>query len=265
MRMVKTVKSKIKVFIFTFLCSVLMISSVVSGDVGVTSSLKVASGSVDIVKSCYNDACDNAGFSRGIGILSFDTTDNLILFKSFYYTSNSYDKRCVFMESLLKGIKSSSLGPKEKNKIYNFIASQDTEVSQALKYLTEDTSADLVQARKWLAPFTGGISTFTGLLTLLVFLFLGIGLLVDVAYLALPSLQLILERGDDKKKPFGVSAEAWRVNKEIASDFNNTKNEISEYLKKRTPVIIVCAICIGYLISGKVYEILAYLANAFGA
>ena len=263
MRMVKTVKSKIKVFIFTFLCSVLMISSVVNGDV--LASLKVAPDTVTIVHEASFNALNSLLSTGWSSVLTVSYTDNMIYFNSDTYMRMDYDLRCDYMELLLKNIKASSLGPKEKNKVYNFIASQDTEVSQALKYLTEDTSTDLVQARKWLAPFTGGISTFTGLLTLLVFLFLGIGLLVDVAYLALPSLQLILERGDDKKKPFGVSAEAWRVNKEIASDFNNTKNEISEYLKKRTPVIIVCAICIGYLISGKVYEILAYLANAFGA
>lgn len=240
--------------------SVLIFGTTVCADA--TASLKVASGSVSVVQTAHSNAASEAGFG-GNGIISVDTSNNIIYFHSSNYVSLDYDTRSVYMETFLKNIKASSLGAKEKNAIYNFIASQDTEVSQALKYLTEDTKTDLVHARKWLAPFTGGISTFTGLLTLLIFLFLGIGILMDVAYLALPGLQLILERGDDKKKPFGVSAEAWRVNKEVAMDYKNTKNEITEYLKKRVPVIIVCAICIGYLISGKVYEALTYVANAF--
>lgn len=229
---------------------------------GATASLKVASGSMTVIQTAHENASSAVGLGEN-GIISIDGSNNIVYFHGSNYIALDYDIRSAYMETLLKNIKASSLGAKEKNAIYNFIASQDTEVSQALKYLTEDTKTDLVNARKWLAPFTGGISTFTGLLTLLIFLFLSIGILMDVAYLALPGLQLILERGNDKKKPFGVSVEAWRVNKEIAMDYKNTKNEVTEYLKKRVPVIIVCAICIGYLVSGKVYEALTYMANAF--
>lgn len=226
-----------------------------------TASLKVAYGSTSAVQTAQNDASAAVG---GANIVS--VSGDIISFDNGAYTNLSVDKRKLYMEVFLKSIKSNgSLGAKERNSIYNFIASQDTEITQALKYITEDTSADLVRARKWLAPFTGGISTFTGLLSILVFLFLGVGLLMDVAYLALPGLQLLLERGDPKKKPFGVSVEAWRVNREVASDYKNSKNEITEYLKKRVPIILVCAICIGYLVSGQIYDALAYFANAFSS
>lgn len=242
------------------LITIMMLGITVSADV--TASLDIASGSVTAVQTADTVATDSIG--KGYGIVSVDSTDAVVHFDGKEYEELSYNERTKFMTAFLQSIKASGLGAKEKNSIYNFIASQDTEVHQAIKYLTEDTSADLATARLWLAPFTGGLGTVIGVLVLIIFIFLGVGILWDVAYLALPPLQLVLERGDDTKKPFGVSAEAWKANREVALDYKNTKNEIGEYLKRRVPVIIVCAICIGYLISGKVYEILTYVANAFG-
>lgn len=234
----------------------------ISVSADVTASLDIAAGSVSDVQVADEVACDAIG--GGTGIVSVDATNHVVHFDGKEYEELSYNERTKYMTAFLQSIKASGLGAKEKNSIYNFIASQDTEVHQAIKYLTEDTSADLATARLWLAPFTGGLGTVIGILVLIIFIFLGLGILWDVAYLALPPLQLILERGDDTKKPFGVSAEAWKANREVALDYKNTKNEIGEYLKKRIPVILVCAICVGYLISGKVYEILTYVANAFG-
>lgn len=248
-----------------FILTVFMVISMmrISAFADVTASHVIASGSKAHVEVA-NTAGENAvGQGNIADILSVSAYDDVINFHGDRYENLDPDEKEAYMLAALSSIKSSNLGAKEKNSIYNFIASQDNEVTQALKYLTEDTRSDLASARKWLAPFTGGISTFTGILSVLVFLFLGVGILMDVAYLALPGLQLILERGDDKKKPFGVSIEAWKINREVAMDYKNSKNEITEYLKKRVPVILVCAICIGYLISGQIYDIFSHIANAF--
>lgn len=227
-----------------------------------TASLRVASGTVSVVEQADSNAVNAIG--KGNNIVTVDYSDCIVSFNSEEYEVLEYKDRTKYMETFLSHIKSSNLGAKEKNSVYNFIASQDTEVHQSIKYLTEDTSADLATARTWLAPFTGGLGTVIGVLVLVIFIFLGVGILWDIAYLALPPLQFFLERGEEHKKPFGVSAEAWKANREVALDYKNTKSEITEYLKKRVPVILICAICIGYLISGKVYEILTYVANAFG-
>lgn len=233
----------------------------------VTATLKISPNSIIAVETANTKAAEAAGnnYEKHHFIVVVRENEGIVEFHSDKYANLSLGERRAFMEEFLKGIKASNLGSKEKNSIYNFIASQDTEVSQALRYLTEDTSADLVKARKWISPVTGWIGTLTGVLSVLIFLFLGVGILIDLSYLAIPTLQFFLERGHPEKKPLAVSAEAWRVNKEVANDFRNTKNEITEYLKKRVPVILVCAICVGYLISGKIYEILTYFANAFGA
>lgn len=240
-------------------------------DDNAVSSLRVGNSAALIIqKDIGNDLASAAtkgtgSNNRAAGSGSIITASgDTIYFHSDKYMAMSRENREAYMSALLSGIKSNGdLGTMVKNKTYNFILGQDEEITQALKYLTEDTSADLAKARKWFLPFTGGISTVMGVFSIVVFLFLGVSIFWDVAYLALPGLQLFLERGDDRRKPFGVSAEAWRVNREIANDYHNSKNEVSTYLKARIPVIFACAVCIAYLISGKIYEILGYVAGAF--
>lgn len=253
------------------LIGVLLCGLVVSaGDYG-KSTLKIGAGLMTEMRSIAENASNatkgtgsNGRFKNSGNIVKCNDNTGVVTFDNNLYMSMDLDNRKAYMKALLSGIKSSgSLGTKAKNQAYNFFYNQDEEVTQALKYLTEDTSADLARARKWFMPFTGGIGTIMGVFAILVFLFLGVSVLWDVAYLALPGLQLFLERGDDRRKPFGVSAEAWRVNREVANDYKNSKNEVTTYLKARVPIIMACAVCVAYLISGKVYEIMGYFANAF--
>ena len=74
---------------------------------------------------------------------------------SSVYAMLDIDKKDTFMEASLSAVSKSGLGVKVKNKVYNFIANQDTAVSSAIKLLAEDTTADFVTASKWLKPFSG--------------------------------------------------------------------------------------------------------------
>lgn len=261
-------KGKIRLVVLAVIVGVLL-GGIVAGATQV-STVTVGRNDSEMIKSLCNTAAtsksistSNQSAAKAIVTIGYGNNSGIISFHNGTYMKLSLDERKAYMSDVLSGIKASSLGTVSKNKLYNFFYEQDSEVTQALKYLTEDTSADLARARKWFLPFTGGIGTAMGVFSLVVFMFLGVSSLWDVAYLALPGLQLVLERGDDKKRPFGVSTEAWKVNREIANDYNNSKSVISAYLRRRVPVIMVCAVCIVYLVSGKVYEMLGYFANAF--
>lgn len=249
----------LKALILMLICTMLMC----------TTSVMAASDTVDAVVTIQpglaevSTICKNANAEvGGKNILSYNSNDGSLTFdNSLYSTLESLDKR-AFMETALATTRECRLGTKNKNKVYNFIAEQDSPVANAVKYLEGDVSADFVEAKAWFAPFSGPVSTVLGVLSLLIFLFMGASMLFDIAYLVLPGFQMVVERGEPDKRPFGVSNEAWKANREIA-DANNSSNCMSVYLKKRIPVILLIAICLGYLISGQIYSLLIWFIDAF--
>lgn len=219
--------------------------------------------SVEKNKASISTICSTANDSVGKQILKYNSGKGSLTFNNVKYSSLDYDDKVLFMEKALSATRKSGLGVKTKNKVYNFISDQDSPVASSVRYLQTDASADFVEAKSWIAPFTGPISTVMGVLCLLIFIFLSLSIIVDLAYLALPGVQLLCERGELNKRPFGVSTEAWKTNKKYSSE-NISENIITCYLKKRVPVIIVISICLSYLISGKIYSILVFFMDAFG-
>ena len=183
-----------------------------------------------------------------------------LAFNQTMYSKLSNKKKATFMETALRAVKDSSLGAVEKNSVYNFIANQDDATSRAVSYLVESTTPDFVKAMKIIRPFNGVIGTVMGVISVAVFLFLSIGILFDVFYIAIPGIHVILERGESNRRPFGVSREAWLTYREIVQDFKS-ENILWAYFKRRIPVVLVVAILLGYLISGKIYDVLTMFIN----
>lgn len=224
----------------------------------VDSVVSVVSGSAEISRIC-SQANNSVG---GTKILEYDSANGVLGFKNSTYSSLDIEQKRTFMETALSATKECGLGTQQKNKVYNFIADQDSTTSAAMKYLKSDTSADFVAAQAWFRPFSNPISTIMGVLCLLIFIFMGLSMVFDIAYLVLPGFQLILERGDEHKRPFGVSKEAWKANRETES-VNVSDNVLTVYLKKRIPVMLLIAICLGYLISGKIYDLFIWFIDAY--
>ena len=250
-------KYKIKKFL---LLSILMVVSSCQIVFAETSVDSVA----DVVKNSgvVQQICHLANTVSGRHIMSYDASNGSLTFSNAEYSKLDSDEKHTFMGKVLSCVKSSSLGPQQKNKVYNFIVSQDSATTAAMKYLKSDTSADFVSAQGWFRPFSSPISTVMGFLCIVIFVFLALSMVFDIAYLILPGFQLLVEHGEPNKKPFGVSNEAWKTNREIANA-NNTENVMSVYMKKRVPVILLIAICLGYLISGKIYDLVVYFIDAF--
>lgn len=207
------------------------------------------------------DICTQANNSIGKEILSYDSSTGLLRFSNKLYKDLDTDDKEEFMETALSAVRKSGMYASNKQGVYNFIASQDTAISGAMKYLQSDAGADLAEAKKYFAPFSGVIGTILGLLSLLTFMFLGLSITFDVFYLVLPFFQGIVDK-EDGRKPFGVSNEAWKA-KEDAAVSTEYKNSLSLYFRRRLGVIVAVAIAIGYLISGKLYDIVVYLIDAF--
>lgn len=216
--------------------------------------------------SALNVVCARANAVVGSGnsskILNYDSKHGVLYFSNQKYSNLDTDTRKEFMKTALKLTAESSLGTQAKSKAYNFIADQDAPVTQAIRYLQSDASADLVEAQNWLRPFSGVMGTVMGVVALMTFIFLTASVIFDLAYLSLPMVQGILEHGEENKRPFGVSREAYRSLRDVEKN-PKFKGILSIYFQRRLPVFIGIAICLGYVVSGNIYDFIIFFVDNF--
>ena len=211
-----------------------------------------------------SSVCAQANATVGEEILVYTGNDGMLTFSNKLYSELDMEQKREFMKVALAATKETSLGVQQQNKLYNFIYEQDNSVSAAVRYLQSDTSADFVAAKAWFRPFSSPLSTVMGVLCLMIFIFMGLSIVFDCAYLALPFFQGLLERGEERKRPFGVSREAWAANREVETDERH-RGVFTLYLGKRIPAIILMSLCLGYVISGYIYDIVIYFIDAFSS
>jgi hypothetical protein len=248
--------------IILFMCLTISVYGDTGSGVSVDSSITVESNSAEIANIC-NQANNSIGLVRD-KVLNYKSSgsNGLLTFSNKNYSKLDSDEKETFMETALKATTKTGLNAKTKNKVYNFIASQDTPVTSAMKYLQSDANADFLEAKKWFDPFSGVVGTILGVLCVAVFMFTGVSIVFDICYLVLPGVQAVLERGEDNKKPFGVSVEAYTALRDAEKD-TEYRNVVAIYLKRRVLLLIIMSVCIGYLISGQIYDIVAFFIDAF--
>lgn len=257
--MTKVKQSRLVCVILVIVSVILLLSEPVFASSDVDSVTTVVTGSAEVAKICSQA---NNSLGTGTKILNYNSSTGELSFSNSSYGVLDIEDKRVFMEKALSATKECNLGTQQKNKVYNFIAEQDSTISAAMKYLKTDTSADFVTAKAWFRPFSNPISSVMGILCLLIFIFMALSMVFDIAYLVLPGFQLILEHGEEHKRPFGVSKEAWKANREVEKS-DNDSSILTVYLKKRIPVIFLVALCLGYLISGKIYDLFIWFIDAY--
>lgn len=215
--------------------------------------------SATITKIC-KDSNNSVG---GVTILTYTGRDGLLSFSNTEYNTLSISDKEKFMETSLYLVKESKLGSQIKNKMYNFIAEQDSTTSAAVKFLRSDASTDFVSAAAWFKPFGSVAGVILGVVALFIFMFIGLSILFDICYLALPFVKLFFK---EKGKPKVISKEAYtaEIDAEESARGGVYQSSISLYLRRRIPALIVICIAVGYLISGQIYDIVAFFVDSFG-
>lgn len=201
-------------------------------------------------------------YAGGKTILKYNSTTCVLTFSNKLYSELEYDEKVSFMEDTLSYITKASFSGQTKSRVYNFIASQDSTITNAMKYLSADANADFIEAKKWFDPFTGVVGVIMGVLALMIFTSLGLSIMMDISYLTLPMIRVALEREDNSRRPLFVSNEAWKTVLEVERA-GGSKTLLGVYLKKRVVMILVLAICLGYLLSGRIYSAIIYIMDAF--
>lgn len=193
---------------------------------------------------------------------SYDLVLEVLMSK--YKTLSSADKQKV-MEIALTTIDNSQISKMNKTRLYNKIAELDESVSSLVRQLSNDVKADFASGYNMFKPFSGVIGTVLGVLCLAIFIMLGISIIIDIAYITLPFIQIALtDRVEKKSKVSIVSSEAIKA-VEAAHNSAGTEyiNPMGYYLKHKVKQFIALGICLLYLVSGQIYDLMAEIIDMF--
>lgn len=207
---------------------------------------------------------ENANNEVGKKILIYE--NDILTFKNKIYADMSYDEKKDFMYEALNGVKRSGLSASNKNKVYNFISEQDGDVEAAIRYVAEDTQSDLAKARGILRPFSGWVGIILGVLSLAIFMFMSLTMILDISYITIPVFNQVFGRKDKKTgreiNPLFVSADAWRAVKDSETP-GCDQTALQIYLRTRVISLILMSVCLMYLVSGKIYDAMAWFVDSF--
>lgn len=179
------------------------------------------------------------------------------------YKKLENEKQQKTMQVALDGIYNSDISRTAKNKIYNELCSLDETTSALVRELSTDVRADFGKAMGWFRPFSGWVGWLLGSIALLLFMLLGLTMVVDIAYISLPAVQLLLT-DDTKNRAKFVSHEAYSAVKEQQSKSGvEYKSPMVLYLKAKTVQFAAIFICLLYLVSGQLYVLLASMMDYF--
>ncbi|MEC2463370.1 hypothetical protein P9X10_00465 [Bacillus cereus] len=179
-----------------------------------------------------------------------------------YQKLSTVDKR-ELMKHTFTEVENSSMGGRDRSRLYNFIEEQDEGTASAVRHLSTNVTTDFVSANSLMRPFTSPISTFLGLACIVIFFMLAIAITVDICFLTIPMFQAFVMR-NDKNRPSYISQEAWDSLLIAESNLGNgTYNLWGTYLKNRTKTMVLVGITLGYLIAGQMFDLAIFIVDVF--
>lgn len=192
--------------------------------------------------------------SAGFPLTTYTAADGLFSFNNRDYAELSKPDRRTLMETVLGGTRESGLAATRKNKLYNFIADQDTAVTAAIKTFQTQAGADVNSASNWMRPVMGPLSTILGVLCLIIFISMMLSVTIDLAFMTLPPLAAMLSR-EDGKRPLFVSQAAVSAVKisEASSTSQGSKDSIIIYLRTRVLAWVLVTTTLLLLITGQIW------------
>ena len=195
--------------------------------------------------------------------LALDGTDatnvwNITLDMKTYATLASKEKQAV-MEAALNDIKESQLSTINRNKMYSFVEASDETTASLVRQLSNSIRGDFFKAYSVFRPFGGVVGIILGVVTLVIIALLGLAIVFDLAYIVIPAFRLWLD--DLKTDKNWVSEEAKLAVKNFEDVTKAGRSPLGIYFKLKTKQFMILSICILYLVSGQIYELIARLMD----
>src|SRR5690606_23094815 len=178
-----------------------------------------------------------------------------------YLELKTKEKRDV-MAHTLDSISNSSLGGRDRSRLYNFVEEQDEGTASVVRQLSSDVTTDLATASSILKPFSSPISVFLGVACIILFFMLTVSVIFDIAFLTIPIFQAFVMR-NDQVRPAYISQEAWDALLIAESNLGTGNNPSvwGVYFKSKTKTFIIVGITLGYLIGGQVFEFATFIVD----
>lgn len=235
----------------------------------ITTTLSALNTEIRVEVPKIGSSTDFLGYSYSDGSTTFSSWNTgydmvIEVAMSKYKELPAKDKQKV-MTIALDTINNSQISKMNKTKLYNKVAELDESVSSLVRQLSDDVKADFASGYNMFKPFSGVLGTILGVLCLAIFIMLGITIIIDIAFITLPFLQIALtDRIEQKKKVSIVSNEAVKA-VEAAHNSSGTEyiNPMGYYLKHKVKQLIALGICLLYLVSGKIYYLMAEIIDLF--
>ena len=194
-------------------------------------------------------------------ILVYTPDDGLFSFSGSRYSVLSTKKKIKFMQTALQMVAESQLDARTKNKMYHFIEQQDDKITASINFLDQNVNSDFVTAKNVILPFTGPISTALGVFSLVIFIMLTLSSAIDIAWLVIPIIRVVFKE-DKNGKPFLITKEAY--SSEVDANRSDWyKSALTLYLQRRGKVFIVMGVCLIYLVSGQLYDLIVWIIDSF--
>lgn len=178
------------------------------------------------------------------------------------YKTLSQARKQKVMQISLELVSNSQISSTNRTKIYNFIAGEDTSTSNLVRQLSTDVTADFADAYTYFKPFSGWVGIILGILSLAIFLCIGFTIIIDIAFITIPTIQWFLQSTGKNDKPKFVSLEAINAIK-VAESGTTYKNPMGIYMGSKIKQLIALFICLLYLVSGKLYVVIAWCMDYF--
>lgn len=220
-------------------------------------------------------AVDGGGTTAGSDLFSGSPTDGYDLNEDEFQTLTSKAQTEVvedIAENSNDAIDSDKADGVSDSTVQNWWKELQTKKGVGSKFLNEilkNTKPDFVTANNIYKPFSGVVGTAMGVIAVLLMAFLGIVMVSDIAYIALPPVRLLVDDGDGngdkvaKSKIFSHDA-LYAVQKaEEQSDGGSGggKHAVGIYLKRRVVMLIILGICLLYLVQGQIYTFVGWILD----
>lgn len=210
--------------------------------------------------------------------LALDTNLFRFNYETFKYVDSTLQE--ATLATFARKIKDYGLAPKDKQAVYDEIRQNSSEATAAMiAVIIEDSKADMFGALTIFQPFSSLFGTIMGVGTLLLILLIVASTILDLAYIGLPVFRNFANSKSEghggghggSDKPSWVSADAYSVVQELeggggghsGGGHGNSKysNGYVIYFRRRALTYIVLAICLLYLVSGQLANVIAWLMN----
>lgn len=136
--------------------------------------------------------------------------------------------------------------------------------SKFMGEILKNTKPDFVTANQIYEPFSGLVGTLMGIGAVLIMAFLGLVIVADVAFIALPPVRIFF---NDKAKNGGSklfshdAIYAVQVAEEGGNGDGEKKQALGIYFKRRVVMLIILGICLLYLVQGQIYTLVGYILD----